>query len=750
MRNILDLKSKANSLFIQLLLSFLIIIVLLASFNIFSFTFFKGNIREEIIKYNDANLKNTTEKYESYFQLLNSLILNLYFNTNVDFLSRNRDNYETANHIVRNEIKTLMSNPTLFLDNLVMNYKDTALTLDKNGTSNSQTMFSKFYYSPDYTVDFWKKQFEESYNFRIYPAARFSEVTVNKQISAQANLFPFIVKTKLYAGFYIVAFIDTQNLFQAFHNSINENFYIADGSGEQIFLSNSANTKHLPQFAESQGAIKQGDFYYFYKKGNLTGFTYVNIIPIKNISSQISRLNFTLLSLLIISVALGIIISILFSMRFHNPIEKIILSIQQLNSLPLPRSRIKEFDFIGENIKKILKSNQDIHQSLTENKSLLRYYAYTNKLKNIHSSLYDLKDHFVNNNPFIFILVELTFKAQYKEDFDMEQDRAIYYIKENINYYLSEEHKDSQTFQIENDQFLSIVFLNNGETHLNETLDHINQLLIIDQDYYFATITVSSIYQNSSEFTLAYEQVLDLTKYRQLNDKTQIILDNDRKETANISFSADQEQEFSLHLNAGNADNLLQIVRRFFSHMYKKDATAHQFQQFSEDLVNKVMKAITTLNLKMNTLASSSNSPSSQLKECYTLKAYDLFFTEFLSAAAGLINQKKQERDHITSFVIDYLEQYYAQDITLDLLAEKLNISGGYLSTYFKEKTKKNLIDYVNEVRITKAKHILIESNLRIQDVASQVGYLNMNSFNRMFKKFSGLTPSEFRQTNKR
>jgi two-component system, response regulator YesN len=748
MRNILHLKSKANSLFIQLLLSFLIIIVLLASFNIFSFTFFKGNIREEIIKYNNANLKNTTENYESYFQLLNTLVLNFYFNTNIDFLNRNRDNYEIANHIVHNEIKTLMSNPTLFLDNLVMNYKDTALILDKNGTTNSNTMFSKFYYSPDYTIDFWEKQFEESYNFRIYPSANFSEVTINKQLASQADLFPFIVKTKLYAGFYIVAFVDSQKLFQAFHNSINENFYIADRSGNQIFLSNSTNTKHLPEFTESQGAIKQGDSYYFYKKGSVTGFTYVNIIPIENISSQISHLNFTLVSLLVISVALGIIISILFSIRIHNPIEKIILSIQQLNSLPLPRSRINEFDFIGENIKRILKSNQDIHQSLTENKSLLRYYAYTNKLKKIHSNFYDLKDLFVNNNPFIFILFDLTFKAQYKVEFEMEKDQAIYYIKENINYYLSEEHKDSQTFQIENDQFLSIVFLNNGETHLNETMDHIEQLIIIDKDYYFATITVSSIYQNSSELTKAYEQVLDLIKCRRINDETQIIMDKDRKETTNISLSADQEQEFNLHLYAGNAENLLQIVRRFFSHMYKKDATALQFQQFSEDLVNKVMKAIATLNLKMN-VSIASNSPYIQLKECYTLKAYDLFFTEFLITAAGLIKQKKVERDHITNFVIDYLEQYYAKDITLDLIAEKLNISGGYLSTYFKEKTKKNFIDFVNEVRIKKAKNFLVESDLRIQDVASKVGYQNMNSFNRMFKKFSGLTPSEFRQMNK-
>ncbi|KQX48799.1 helix-turn-helix domain-containing protein [Paenibacillus sp. Root444D2] len=48
--------------------------------------------------------------------------------------------------------------------------------------------------------------------------------------------------------------------------------------------------------------------------------------------------------------------------------------------------------------------------------------------------------------------------------------------------------------------------------------------------------------------------------------------------------------------------------------------------------------------------------------------------------------------------------------------------------------------------RIRKAKEMLLEPGSRIQDVARKAGYQNMNSFNRMFKKFSGITPSEFRK----
>ncbi|MNW01185.1 HTH-type transcriptional regulator YesS [compost metagenome] len=79
-------------------------------------------------------------------------------------------------------------------------------------------------------------------------------------------------------------------------------------------------------------------------------------------------------------------------------------------------------------------------------------------------------------------------------------------------------------------------------------------------------------------------------------------------------------------------------------------------------------------------------------------------------------------------------------------MADKLHITRSYLSTYFKEKTGINFVDYVNSVRIDKAKKLLLNPAIRIQDAAQFVGYQNINSFNRMFKKSTGFTPSEFRR----
>ncbi|WNQ09237.1 AraC family transcriptional regulator [Paenibacillus aurantius] len=123
------------------------------------------------------------------------------------------------------------------------------------------------------------------------------------------------------------------------------------------------------------------------------------------------------------------------------------------------------------------------------------------------------------------------------------------------------------------------------------------------------------------------------------------------------------------------------------------------------------------------------------------------FFQDFLTQSAALFQHKKAESDHITSFVFDYVNRHFGSDLSLDIVSAKLNITGAYLSTYFKEKTGTTFTDYINSVRMSKAMELLKDTDLKIQDIAQLVGYYNVASFNRVFKKHSGLTPSEFRRT---
>ncbi|MNW05621.1 HTH-type transcriptional regulator YesS [compost metagenome] len=61
------------------------------------------------------------------------------------------------------------------------------------------------------------------------------------------------------------------------------------------------------------------------------------------------------------------------------------------------------------------------------------------------------------------------------------------------------------------------------------------------------------------------------------------------------------------------------------------------------------------------------------------------------------------------------------------------------------EQTGKSMIDFVNQLRIDKAKELLMDTELTIKQIAAEVGYFNVQSFNRFFRKYEGMPPSSYK-----
>ena len=104
--------------------------------------------------------------------------------------------------------------------------------------------------------------------------------------------------------------------------------------------------------------------------------------------------------------------------------------------------------------------------------------------------------------------------------------------------------------------------------------------------------------------------------------------------------------------------------------------------------------------------------------------------------------------DQVMKKAIDYIGDHYTENITLADVANHVALSSGYLSSIFKHNTGEKFIDYLSKLRIEKAKELLLNSNIKITSVANLVGYKDPQYFHRVFKLYSGTTPSKFRIDN--
>lgn len=119
----------------------------------------------------------------------------------------------------------------------------------------------------------------------------------------------------------------------------------------------------------------------------------------------------------------------------------------------------------------------------------------------------------------------------------------------------------------------------------------------------------------------------------------------------------------------------------------------------------------------------------------------------YLEAIEKLVT--KPENPNI-ALMIDYIENHYTENLTVDDIADSACLSTGYAGRIFKEQMGTPIMDYVLTVRVEKSKKLLLNPHYQIQTIAETVGYGDAGYFTKVFRKAEGITPTQFRKVHKR
>jgi AraC-like DNA-binding protein len=101
--------------------------------------------------------------------------------------------------------------------------------------------------------------------------------------------------------------------------------------------------------------------------------------------------------------------------------------------------------------------------------------------------------------------------------------------------------------------------------------------------------------------------------------------------------------------------------------------------------------------------------------------------------------------DPIAERVSDYIKAHLSEEITVSQIAEKMHISVYYLSHVFKDTTGTTIIEYRNELRLTRSKQLLIETDLSISEIAQDVGFGTASYFTEIFSRSEKISPVKYR-----
>lgn len=109
---------------------------------------------------------------------------------------------------------------------------------------------------------------------------------------------------------------------------------------------------------------------------------------------------------------------------------------------------------------------------------------------------------------------------------------------------------------------------------------------------------------------------------------------------------------------------------------------------------------------------------------------------------------RKGDKSKYVMEAMTYIREHYNDpDISVGSVAQSLNISEGYLSHTFKKETDNTMLNYLTRYRIHKAMELLKDCRVKVYEVAEQVGYRDIAYFSATFKRYTGISPSEYQGT---
>ncbi|MEC0226313.1 AraC family transcriptional regulator [Paenibacillus alba] len=537
------------------------------------------------------------------------------------------------------------------------------------------------------------------------------------------------------------------------NNNVDQQVFIIDNNAQIISPTSEDENSMINQLvvekatipSETMQKIQIDNQKYFVHnltvKGN--GWTIVNLIPYDLYKERLFSKMSSLLLIVLVVFLIGLAIAYVFAVKMYNPWKKII---EVLSGSGESKQTADEFLMVSGAISSMI-------DTIKQHEPVMKDHLISDILRNNVSDKGSITNRLeqvgiVFKEPNYAVIVAV-FEAMSQEDAEDPQRKLIIYsmVSETLKTYM---HVEGTILDRSKLGFIVNLPRSGMEEEWRQLIHkcYTDMNVIAQTQLNVSLQLIVSDVGTIDRLHAAYEQIRRMLNYKAVINRNDIVFIQDYKNELKFVYPLSLQKQLIHSVATMNREKAIQCVNDLFEqYLYNSKYPLEKLQGmivvFMSSILNELLKDghdIGSVYKQVDIF---------KLNECQNNDELYQFMITHISKIITFLEaiQDKQVTNQYVSKTIAYMEDLYTSNISITDIAQLMGVSSGHLSRTFKAETGKSMLEYLTEYRIKKSKDLLRSSSASLQEISQAVGYNDVQSFIRFFKKCEGLTPGEYRKT---
>ncbi|QOS79588.1 AraC family transcriptional regulator [Paenibacillus sp. JNUCC31] len=769
-----QLRHKNRSVFLTWMLSYVsvLLVPILISGVIYGATL--NVVKAEINRANQSILLQMEQAIDSQFKGIENLSLEVSLNRRIGAFISADTNLSDSDHYdiyqIANDLR-LYEIANDFLEGIYIYYKNSDTVIARNNRINIESLYDHIRLEEHMPFHSFRAYFDQWYIKGYHSVVVSEENEWRPTVMYAQNVNSTIMNQP---GAVLLFMIDRSKLLEQASVPEKGTIFILDEDNR--FIASTGESLSEPallygDMPEESGQLEietaGRQLVASYTTSSITGWKYVMTLPTNVYHQKMNVVEQLTIASILLCLIVGGGVTYWLLKRNYLPIHALIQSLSFKAGFTFDRGS-NEYSFLEQALSSTFHEKEELHYKLNQHNNTLRSHFLQRLLKgqlDSHIPLYESFSAYDLRFPLggfsvILLRIEHFGKFHRKNEDQVHNKRLLHFLIANVVEEVA--RKSVNAYAVELDQELLACIVNHqlaSPAEQRGELMHIaEETMSFISNHAHVQLTAAISAQQKGEYGIfqAFQEAIEAMEYRIIAGSGGIIHygdlsgnDNPGAAPGGYFYPLKAEQQLIAMVREGQLDK----AKVFVGEIIQKNVTTEPFPFHTTkclmfDLMATLQKVIGEIRIAGKPDMPDGVRAIERLMQCQTVGEMRSKLYDMLELLCDYVNNNREYCSNpLIDKVMKYVNEYYQdENLNISMIGEAFSMTPSYVSKLFKDLTGESLLDYINKTRLVQAKLLLTDGEYTVSEISLKVGYNDVNTFHRIFKKFEGITPGRYRE----